>query len=72
MKTTIAIVDNLSTDQSSYAQAVEQHQNGMAEQYGMYEQITNHRDWERRNEQMARERMFQFSGQTTEDYDMEL
>ncbi|CAK4034484.1 Hypothetical predicted protein [Lecanosticta acicola] len=42
----------------SYSEATEQ-QSGMEDQYGMYEQIRNHADWERMNEQIARAR---FSG----------
>lgn len=43
----------------SYAHAVQQHQGGMENQYGMYEQIRNHADWEAMNERLAREH---FSG----------
>jgi hypothetical protein len=55
----------------SYAHAVEQEQLRMEDQYGMYEQIRNHADWERRNEILAREKLavVQAGG---EDYDMEL
>lgn len=54
----------------SYAEAVEQQQQRMMEdQYGMLEQIRNHADWERMNEQVARERMARAYG---EDEDMEL
>lgn len=57
----------------TYAQAVEQQQQGstMADQYGMYEQIRNHADWERMNEHMARERLGQQAAMAS-DYDMEL
>ena len=51
----------------NYAQALE-------DQYGMYEQMRNYGDWERINEQMAREKSGGF-GQVQvhqEDYDMEL
>ena len=54
----------------SYARAMEE-QGGMAEQYGMYEQMVNHADWERMNEQMARERLHQASGWMGDD-EMEL
>ena len=54
----------------SYAQAIEQ-QTSMEEQYGMYEQIRNHADWERMNEQTAREKLGQ-QHVPLEDYDMEL
>lgn len=54
----------------SYAQAVEQ-ATSMADQYGMYEQIRNHADWERMNEQIAREKLQQVNIQM-EDDDMEL
>lgn len=45
----------------SYAAAVQEHQQqqpsaAMEHQYGMYEQIRNHADWEAMNERMARER----------------
>ena len=53
----------------SYVQAVEQqqHQSAMEDQYGMYEQIRNHADWERMNEQIARERFSQVNGPADED-----
>lgn len=52
----------------SYAQATQSEQEStMADQYGMYEQIRNHADWERMNEQMARQ---QFAGQHSMDEDM--
>ena len=54
----------------SYAQAVEE-QSSMEDQYGMYEQIRNHADWERMNEQIAREKMQQLQ-QQEEDYEMEM
>ncbi len=52
----------------SYAHAVEQQTNVMEDQYGMYEQIRNHADWERRNELVAREKM----GTVQQDCEMEL
>jgi hypothetical protein len=52
----------------SYAHAV----TNMEDQYGMYEQIRNHADWERRNEVIARERMQGASGGSGMDDDMEL
>ena len=55
----------------SYAQAVEQQQLVMEDQYGMYEQIRNHADWERINEEIAREKLGQLH-QQQEDYEMEL
>ena len=55
----------------SYAQAIEL-QKSMEDQYGMYEQIRNHADWERMNEQVAREKMGQVQQFQQEDYDMEL
>lgn len=60
----------------SYAEAVEQQrqveqQRMMEDQYGMLEQIRNHADWERMNEQLARERMARAYGEG-EDEDMEL
>jgi hypothetical protein len=42
---------------------------GMQDQYGMYEQIRNHAEWEAMNERMARERLQASSGS---DDDMEL
>ena len=59
----------------SYAQAMEeqQHMVVMAEQYGMYEQIRNHADWERMNERIASEKLGQSQHVgTSEDDDMEL
>ena len=61
----------------TYAQAVQQHQSVMADQYGMYEQIRNHADWERLNEQIAREKLGQQQAHAQaqvplEDYEMEL
>ncbi|KAK4540242.1 hypothetical protein LTR36_009647 [Oleoguttula mirabilis] len=46
----------------SYAQAVQQHSDAMENQYGMYEQIRNHADWEAMNERMARENFVGFHG----------
>ncbi|KAK5164132.1 uncharacterized protein LTR77_010223 [Saxophila tyrrhenica] len=60
----------------SYAHAVEQQQGqGMEEQYGMFEQIRNHADWERRNEMLAREKLGMVgrgAGGGGEDCEMEL
>lgn len=61
----------------SYAEAVEQQrqveqQRMMEDQYGMLEQIRNHADWERMNEQIARETMARAYGSGREDEDMEL
>ena len=39
----------------------------MEDQYGMYEQIRNHADWERVNEQIAREGMASMHGNADED-----
>lgn len=56
----------------TYAQVIGA-QGTMADQYGMYEQIRNHADWERLNEQIAREKLSQGQNQApAEDYDMEL
>lgn len=46
----------------SYAHAVQQHSAVMENQYGMYEQIRNHADWEAMNERMARENFVGFHG----------
>ncbi|KAK5122417.1 hypothetical protein LTR85_004001 [Meristemomyces frigidus] len=46
----------------SYANAVQQHSAVMENQYGMYEQIRNHADWEAMNERMARENFVGFHG----------
>ncbi len=55
----------------SYAQAMEQQSATMEDQYGMYQQIRNHADWERMNEQIAREKLQQ-GQRPVEDFDMEL
>lgn len=39
----------------SYTESVQQQAPTMEDQYGMYEQIRNHADWERMNEQMMRQ-----------------
>ncbi|KAF2166524.1 hypothetical protein M409DRAFT_23162 [Zasmidium cellare ATCC 36951] len=54
----------------SYAETMhqeQQHQRALEDQYGMYEQIRNHADWERMNEQMMREK---FVGQQSMDDEM--
>lgn len=54
----------------SYAQAMEQHHHqssAMEDQYGMYEQIRNHADWEAMNERMARERFVGIHGPVDDD-----
>lgn len=61
----------------SYAEAVEQQrrveqQRMMEDQYGMLEQIRNHADWERMNEQVARQTMASAYDSHREDDDMEL
>lgn len=59
----------------SYAEAVrqeEERQQMMENQYGMLEQIRNHADWERMNEQLARERMERAYGGGGGDEEMEL
>jgi hypothetical protein len=55
----------------SYAQAMEQHGAVMENQYGMYEQIRNHADWEAMNERMARDRFVGMHG-PSQDEEMEL
>lgn len=54
----------------SYAHAVGQ-QGGMENQYGMYEQLRNHADWERSNELAAREQLNRVQI-SADDHDMEL
>lgn len=46
----------------SYAHAVQQPSSAMEDQYGMYEQIRNHADWEAMNERIARENFVGFHG----------
>lgn len=60
----------------TYVQAVQNH-SMLADQYGMYEQIRNHADWERSNEQIAREKLAQEQAHAQaqvplEDCEMEL
>ena len=58
----------------SYVQAVQNH-TMLADQYGMYEQVRNHADWERLNEQIAIEKLGQGQGQlqpAMNDCEMEL
>ncbi|KAK5133098.1 hypothetical protein LTR08_008208 [Meristemomyces frigidus] len=57
------------------AQAVQQHSSqqhsaAMENQYGMYEQIRNHADWEAMNERMAREKFVGFHGPVEGDSEM--
>lgn len=46
---------------------VSQQQTSMEDQYGMYEQIRNHADWERMNEQIAREKFMGMHGPVDDD-----
>lgn len=55
----------------NYAHAVNQQSSVMADQYGMYEQVRNHADWERLNEQIAREKLG-VGNHPGDDCDMEL
>ncbi|KAK3718929.1 hypothetical protein LTR37_004845 [Vermiconidia calcicola] len=56
-----------------YAHAIQQQNSVTEDQYGMYEQVRNHADWERMNEQIARAKLGQMQPQpVAEDYDMEL
>lgn len=54
----------------SYGHAVQQPQTTMEDQYGMYEQIRNHADWERMNERMAREKFVGMHEPVSMDDDM--
>jgi len=51
----------------SYAHAVHEQSAAMEDQYGMYEQIRNHADWEAMNERMARERLMGVHGPVDDD-----
>lgn len=55
----------------NYAHAVSVQSSVMADQYGMYEQVRNHADWERLNEHIAREKLG-MGVHSGDDYDMEL
>ena len=58
----------------SYAQATQQQSAPVEYQYGMYQQIQNHADWEAMNERMARENFSGMHGpvDVMDDDDMEL
>ncbi|KYG49308.1 hypothetical protein M433DRAFT_328437 [Acidomyces richmondensis BFW] len=53
----------------SYAHAVQEQSAAMENQYGMYEQIRNHADWEAMNERTARDRLMNLHG-PVDDNDM--